>query len=96
MAGKSIAGLREHFFEISQMTSFEERKEAIDNLMEEYQGFFMEYYSDYYNANIKNSDVTSEHNGVSKTLEVLASFLIYADNEENPCDKSCFDAQLLK
>lgn len=78
------------------MTSFNERKEAIDKLMAEYHDFFMTYYADYFNANIGMNDVTSDHNGVSKALEVLGSFLIYADNEENPCDKTYFDAQLLK
>lgn len=96
MHGKSIAGLREHFFEISQMSNFKERDKAIKKLMDEYQDFFLTYYADYYKANIRNDEVTSEHNGVSKTLEVLASFLIYADNEDNPCDKTYFDAQLLK
>lgn len=96
MHGKTIAGLREHFLEISEMDSFEKRDKAIRELMEEYEDFFVTYYSDYFDAHVSLDDVTSENNGVSKTLEVLASFLIYAENEENPCDKSYFDSQLLK
>lgn len=78
------------------MTSFQEREEETEKLLADYDDFFMTYYADYFNANIGANDVTSDHNGVSKTLEVLGSFLIYAENEENPCDKSYFDAQLLK
>lgn len=96
LSGKTLKGLREHFLMISQMTSFEERNTYINDLMKEYQPFFDEYYSDYFDAHVRTSDVTSDHNNVSKTLEVLASFLIYAENDDNPCDKTYFDAQLLK
>lgn len=95
MHGKTIAGLRKNFLKISQMTSFEERDKAIKQLMEEYEDFFIEYYSNYFDGHVGLDDVTSENNGVAKTLEVLGSFLIYAENEDNPCDKSYFDSQLL-
>lgn len=93
---KSLDDLRSHFLEISQMTSFKQRKKAIQKLMREYDSFFTQYYSDYFDPHLSTSDVLSDHNAVSKALEVLGSFIIYADNEENPVDKSFFDAQLLK
>lgn len=96
LSGRTIDELRSNFLRISQMITFKERKQAIDELMEEYAPFFEEYYSDYFNPHISADGNTSDHNAVSKTLEVLASFLIYAENEDNPCDKSDFDAQLLK
>lgn len=96
LSGKTLQDLREHFLRISQMTSFEERNTYINELMKEYQPFFDEYYAKYFNAHVSSDDPTSDHNNVSKTLEVLASFLIYAENEDNPCDKTLFDAQLLK
>lgn len=92
--GLTVHELRVEFFKILQFKDFEARKVLIEDLLEKYDKFLCTYYSEYYDPHITTDDVTSEHNNVSKTLEMLGTILINADNEDNPYDKSYFDLSI--
>jgi hypothetical protein len=64
------------------LLSLNERKNKVEEIVDKYDGDLINYYENYFKANIGQSEKTSEFDYVSKDLEKVADYLLYMDNKE--------------
>jgi hypothetical protein len=64
------------------LLSLNERKDKVEEIVDKYDNDLINYYENYFKANIGQSEKTSEFDYVSKDLEKVADYLLYMDNKE--------------
>ena len=60
-------------------TKLEDRKNIVEKLIEEKGMFFEEYFDNHYKAELNQNDELAENNNVCATLEMMADYLLGAD-----------------
>jgi hypothetical protein len=64
------------------LLSLNERKNKVEEIVDKYDNDLVNYYENYFKANIGQTEKTSEFDYVSKDLEKVADYLLYMDNKE--------------
>ena len=87
---KSIAQTQKEWLEMKRMAEeldydlnrTEDRLKLVENILDKNEQRLINYTSNYYNPHLKKSSFTSESLPVSKDLEAMADYLIYAKEKE--------------
>lgn len=75
----AIKKLSKEDFEVD---SIAERMKKVNGIIEESDEDLVNYFDNYYNPSLTQNGSTSENDAVSKELEKLADYLLYAENKE--------------